>query len=102
VEDTCDKVAFIKGGRIISTVATDDIKHSKDKTYKIEFAALHEYQRFIAEDLDFSETREDQNQVVVGVHDANINEFTSLLRTYDLAFITEVKYSLEKYFKSLY
>ena len=102
VEDTCDKVAFIKSGRIISSVSTEEIKHNKNKTYKIEFETQDDYLRFTAETLDFSEKRGDQSQVIVNVNDADINSFMKLLKNYRIKFITEIKYSLEKYFKNLY
>ena len=37
VEDTCDKVALIKDGKIIAVKSTLEIKHNEDKEYKIEF-----------------------------------------------------------------
>ncbi|GHV04715.1 ABC transporter ATP-binding protein [Clostridia bacterium] len=102
VEDTCDKVALIKDGRIIAVKSTLEIKHNQDKVYKLEFADNAEYLRFIAESFDFAEQREEQNQALVKVNDSEINRFLSVLKGYKVKFITEIKYSLEKYFKSLY
>lgn len=102
VEDTCDKVAFIKDGKIIQSIAVDDIKHNQNKTYKIEFASTQDYQRFLAEPFKISEKREAQNQVFVNVHDSQINTFIKLMRGYSIKFISQIKYSLEKYFKALY
>lgn len=102
VEDTCDKVALIKDGKIIAVKSTREIKHNQDKVYKIEFISNEDYRRFIMEDFEFSEQREAQNQVLVNVHDRDINRFMAVLKGYRVKFITEIKYSLEKYFKSLY
>ncbi|GHU71893.1 ABC transporter ATP-binding protein [Clostridia bacterium] len=102
VEDTCDKVALIKDGRIIAVKSTLDIKHNQDKVYKVEFDSVDEYLRFTGEALDFAEQREGQNQVMVNVNDRDINRFLAILKGYRVKFITEIKYSLEKYFKSLY
>jgi ABC-2 type transport system ATP-binding protein len=102
VEDTCDKVAFIKDGKIISAISTDEIKHHEDKTYKIEFTTAEDYNRFLTEAVYISERREAQNQALVNVHDTEINGFTKLMTGYRVKFITEIKYSLEKYFKQLY
>ncbi|MDR0853307.1 MAG: ATP-binding cassette domain-containing protein [Clostridiales Family XIII bacterium] len=55
VEDTCDKVALIKDGRIIAVKSTLEIKHNQDKVYKIEFATKDEYLRFTGELFDFAE-----------------------------------------------
>lgn len=102
LEDTCDKVALIKEGRIISVISTNEIKHNQNKTYKIEFNSQDDCRSFIGEEFDFSEKRDVQNQVIVNVNDSNINTFTKTLGGYDVMFITEIKYTLEKYFNSLY
>jgi ABC-2 type transport system ATP-binding protein len=102
VEDTCDKVALIKDGKIIAVKSTLEIKHNQDKVYKIEFDTIDEYLRFTGELFEFSEQREAQNQVLVNVHDKDIDRFMSVLKGYRVKFITEIKYTLEKYFKSLY
>jgi len=102
VEHTCDKVALIKDGKIIAVKATKEIKHNEDKTYKIEFASRQDYERFIAEPFDFTEKRNNQNQVILTVHDRHINTLLKTLKSYNVKFITEIKYTLEKYFNSLY
>ncbi|BAE85598.1 ABC transporter ATP-binding protein [Desulfitobacterium hafniense] len=102
VEDTCDQVALIKDGKIIAVKSTREIKHNQDKVYKIEFTSHKDYRRFLTEAFEFSEQRETQNQVLVNVHDKDINQFMAVLKGYRVKFITEIKYSLEKYFKSLY
>lgn len=103
VENTCDKVAFIKDGKIIDVVDTEFIRHNQNKSYKIEFVSNEEYKRFIrTEKFELSELREDQNQVIVNIHDLSINQFLNALKNYDMKFMTEIKYSLEQYFKKLY
>ncbi|MDR1355679.1 MAG: ATP-binding cassette domain-containing protein [Propionibacteriaceae bacterium] len=102
VEDTCDKVALIKDGRIIAVKSTLEIKHNQNKVYKVEFSSAADYGRFLSESFVYSEQRPLQNQLLVNVHDKEINRFFSVLKGYRVRFITEIKYSLEKYFKSLY
>jgi ABC-2 type transport system ATP-binding protein len=102
VEDTCDKVALIKEGKLISVISTDEIKHNEVKTFKIEFDTQKDYEKVKEESLVFEELREEQNQVIVNVNDNDINKFTKLLKAYSVKFFTEIKYSLEKYFKSQY
>lgn len=103
VENTCDKVAFIKDGKIIDVIDTEFIRHNQNKSYKIEFVSNEEYKRFVrTEKFELSELREDQNQVIVNIHDLSINQFLKALKKYDMKFMTEIKYSLEQYFKKLY
>ncbi|MDR2720647.1 MAG: ATP-binding cassette domain-containing protein [Nitrososphaerota archaeon] len=102
VEDTCDKVALIKDGKILAVKSTKEIRHNENKTYKIEFFSKQDYQRFAALDFSFEEQKEEQNQVIVNVCDNNINDFFIVLKEYRVKFISEIKYTLEKYFNSLY
>ncbi len=102
VEHICDKVALIKEGKIIAIKSTKEIKHNEDKVYKIEFSTSEEYERFIQEPFDYVEKRKNQHQVIVTVHDRNINLLLKTLKHYNIKFISEIKYTLEKYFNSLY
>ena len=102
VEDTCDRVALIKDGKIIAVKSTLEIKHNQDKEYKVEFTSEDDYRRFLSEPFEFSQQRESHNQVVVKVNDRAINRFISVLKGYSVKFITEIKYSLEQYFKGLH
>lgn len=102
VEDTCDKVALIKDGKIISIKATSEIKHSEEKTYKMEFTSYEDYKRFISEKFKFIDKKEEQNQVTISINDKDINVLTKTLKGYNIKFFTEIKYTLQKYFKSLY
>lgn len=102
VEHTCDKVALMKEGKMIAVKSTSEVKHPERKVYKIEFLSHADYRKFVAEPFDFSELRESQNQAVVQLHDRDINILTKTLTGYRIKFITEIKNSLEKYFKSLY
>ena len=102
VEHTCDKVALIKDGKIIAVKSTKEIKHNEDKVYKIEFTSFEDYKRFMTEPFKFTEKRDHHNQVIVHVHDRQINTLFKTLKGYNIKFITEVKYTLEKYFDSLY
>ena len=101
VEETCDRVAMIKDGRLIDVKATDEVKHHQEKVYKIEFKSQEDYARFLTESFHFSETRESQNQVILTIHDRQINTLFGRLKTYDIKFMTEMKFTLEKYFQSL-
>jgi ABC-2 type transport system ATP-binding protein len=102
VEDTCDKVALIRDGKILAVKSTKEIRHNENKSYKIEFASKSDYKRFTALDFSFEEKQAEKNQVIVNVCDNDINAFLSVLKEYKIRFISEIKYTLEKYFNSIY
>ncbi len=104
VEETCDRVVLIKDGRIIASKNTNEITHNEKKSYKLEFNKNEDFKEFLKQsrdNFDFVNIKELQNQVTVVVHDNQINLFTKTLTSYDLKFINEVKFTLEKYFKDL-
>jgi len=102
VENTCDKVALIKDGRVIAVKSTAEIRHNQDKTFKIEFLSHEDYVRFTALPLIFEEKREDQFQVIIQINDKGINPFLSILKDYRIKFLRENKYTLEQYFNNIY
>lgn len=102
VEHICDKVALIKEGKMIAVQSTKEIKHNQNKVYKMEFTSHEGYEQFLTEPLDFAEKRGNQNQVIIRVHDSQINTLFTTLKGYHIKFMTQIKYSLEDYFNSLY
>jgi len=102
VEKTCDRIAIIRLGKIVSIITNNEIKHAKLKTFKVEFFDKADYQKFILENLSFSENREGQKQARVQVEDENINEFLKILVKYKVKFISEIKHDLEDYFMTFY
>ena len=102
LETTCDRVAMIKEGAIIDIASTAAIRHYENKTYKIEFLDADDYRRFLSEPFEVSKKRDVKNQVFVNVHDDEIDLVVQTLTTYRVKFFTEIKYSLEQYFNSIY
>jgi len=102
LETTCDRVAMIKDGVIVDIASTTAIRHYENKTYKIEFLDADDYRRFLSEPFEVSERRDATNQVFVNVHDNDINLLVRTLTSYRVKFFTEINYSLEQYFRSIY
>lgn len=104
VEKTCDKVAIIKQGEIVTQISMNDIKKSKDKTFKIKFAADGESKRFIKEhaELDYAEANNEKNRVRININDKDINRFLAILPNYKIQYISEIKLTLEDYFMQFY
>jgi len=105
VENTCDRVALIKDGKLIAVKSTAEIRHNQDKTFKLEFIAREDYHSFISQAPDyitFEEKRDDQQQAIVEINDKDINAFLTLLKGYSIKFLRENKYTLEQYFNAIY
>jgi beta-exotoxin I transport system ATP-binding protein len=102
VEGTCDRIALIKQGKILTTVIPNDIKFADKKTYKIEFKTGEDYQGMSHEPLAFLEVNPKKNQVRVLVKDEDINDFFKILTKYDMKYMAEIKTTLRDYFMKYY
>lgn len=99
VEDTCDRVAFISDGHIIDVVDMKTIKNRPSKDFKIEFNNKKDYEDFKKLDYNIIRDQKQYNQVTINIKNDDINDLFKSLKGKNVKFISEVKYTLEKYFK---
>ena len=97
LEITCDRVALIYNGRIIDIADINELKNLPYKSYKIEFKTREDYIKFKKLKFNIVRDQEKYNQVTIQVFDKEINRMFNILQNYDLKFISEVKYNLEKH-----
>jgi ABC-2 type transport system ATP-binding protein len=105
VDATCDRISIIKEGRLVSTFVADELRHSENKQWKIEFASDEDFNEFCrkAENtFDIISAKSHRNQVQVSVHDNDVNILIAALSDYSLNFFTEIKFTLEDYFMKFY
>jgi ABC-2 type transport system ATP-binding protein len=105
VERSCDFVAIIKEGKIIARNSITDIMREGVKEFKLEFISAEDCERFGSEaenTYTISSRCKEKNQIFVKVDDKDINRFIRSLNEYQLKNMTEIKYSLEQYFKEFY
>lgn len=103
IEKTCDRTAIIKNGEIVATVNMSDIQKSHQKTYKIKFSEPGESKKFKkAENFDYAEVNHAKNRVKIHIDDSDINRLVAVLSKYKLAYVSEIKMTLEEYFMHFY
>lgn len=102
VEKTCDRVAIIKQGKIISEINVKDIEHKTEKEFEIRFKTKEYAKKFMKEDLQFNEKNLEKNRVKVVLLDEKINEFFKLIANYEVEYIRGIPFTLEKYFMKFY
>lgn len=101
LEQTCDRVALIRNGKIIDIANIDEIKNRKIKDFKIEFNNNKDFEKFKKLNYDIIRVQEQYNQVTVAIQDENIDELFKDLTKFDVKFISQVMYNLEKHFKEV-
>lgn len=106
VDATCDRIAIIKDGRIVSDFIADDLKHASQKRYRVGFATAADYAAFLADPADGLYTLSDADpaaySVLLTTEDARINEVIARLSARSVTQFTHVKETLEDYFMRYY
>ena len=74
------------------------IRNREYQDYKIEFNNQKDYEKFKKLDYNIIRDQKEYNQVTVRLKKEEINDLFKTLISFDLKFISEVKYTLEKYF----
>lgn len=101
MEDTCDRVALISDGHIIDIADMNEIRNRPCKDFKIEFNSVEDYEKFKKMDYIIVRDQKQYSQVTVNIKNEEINKLFSDLKAFDVKFISEVKYTLEKHFKEI-
>ena len=101
LEKTCDKVALIIDGHIIDVADMSEIKNRPCKDFKIEFKNTDDYKRFLEMKYKFVRNQPQYNQTTVNIKNEEINMLFKDLKNFDVKFISEVNYTLEKHFKEI-
>lgn len=102
IEDTCDKVALISDGHIIDIVKMEDIYNRSLREFKIEFYDEDDYQKFISsKKYQIIRLQAQYHQATIEVKKEDLNKMLLDLRNYRVKFISEIKYSLERYFREV-
>lgn len=100
VEESCDSVALIANGHLIDKVDMIDIKFRQNRDYKIEFNNNDDYISFLTkEKYTIIRKQPEYNQITISIKNNEINKLFNSLKKYNVKFLSEVKYTLERYFK---
>ena len=99
LEGTCDRVALINDGHLIDVCDMNTINDPVEKEFKIEFKNSEDYKAFIKEDYKVIRLQDIYNQATIKIEAANTAKLLKSLKKYDVKFISEIPYTLEKHFK---
>lgn len=103
VDATCDRIAIIKDGEVVSTIEATQLKRNSNKAFKIEFSRFADYEKFLAQtEFSISIKRPDQNQIKLNLTDEKMQQLFEELSEVEVQFISEIKFTLEDYFMDFY
>ena len=101
LERTCNRVALIRDGYIVDVANIDEIINRKEREYKIEFNNEESYNKFKTLSYNIIRDQQQYNQVTVLLPHEEIKQLFKDLTNYNVKFIAEVKYTLERHFKKI-
>ena len=99
LDETCDYVGFIKEGRIVDIVDMEEIRHRPFREFTIGFKNRDEYEKaFQNPPCEVLRREDDMLNIIVRVNGDNADKVIAEIRKYELRQVSEIKYTLQRYF----
>ncbi len=107
IDSTCDRIAIIKDGKIVSSFIADELKHASLKKYTIELEETDKIDTFLKESskinsLKIDNTDYKQGIINLSLEDEDLNAFLQILKKYNVRKFSNKRESLEEYFMKFY
>lgn len=105
IDNTCDRIAIIKDGKIVSEFIADDLKHASKKFYTIDFCSEKGKKEFLEKSKEIKTLnviKNEENELFVSFDDNDLNYLLSLLSELDVKAFSNRRESLEDYFMKFY
>ena len=98
LEETCDQVAFIKDGHILDIVDLKEIHNRPFREYKIGFYEKDDFESADTSQVEVLAKKDKDLQYIVRVPLEKTDGMFRELKKHHIRYISEVQYTLEKYF----
>lgn len=105
IDNTCDRIAIIKDGKIVSEFNANDLKHASRKYYNIDFASQADKSAFLqksGELKSFMLISDSENSIYISIEDSDLNRTIEYLSDLNVLKFSNRKESLEDYFMKFY
>ena len=105
IDNTCDRLAIIKDGKIVSEFVANDLKHASKKYYTVDFKAEADKKKFLESSVGIESLtmiNDKENEIFISIEDKDLNKTINLLSAVDVTKFSNRKESLEDYFMKFY
>ncbi len=105
IDSTCDRIAIIKDGHIVSQFVADDLRHASRKYYTVTFAdaaSKNDFLKKAASMTSFRLLSEEENETYLSVEDSDLNALIALLAAAHTVTFSNRRETLEDYFLKFY
>lgn len=105
IDSTCDRIAIIKDGHIVSEFVANDLKHASRKYYTVDFKDSKNKDKFLKKEKELSSfmlLKEENKSVYISIEDKDLNHLIEILSDLEVSLFSNHKESLEDYFMKFY
>ena len=105
IDNTCDRIAIIKDGKIVSEFVANDLKHASKKYYTVDFKTEEDKKKFLKSSVGIESLtmiNDKENEIFISIEDKDLNKTINLLSAADVTKFSNRKESLEDYFMKFY
>lgn len=102
VDATCDRIAIIKDGKIVSEFQADDLKNRSEKTYRVTFGDRESYDRFTQLPYEFTSKNPGKVRARVKMDSGEVNRLIADIAELNVVDFHEIPFTLENYFMQFY
>ena len=105
IDNTCDRIAIIKDGKIVSEFVANDLKHASKKYYTVDFKVEEDKKKFLESSVGIESLtmiNDKENEIFISIEDKDLNKTINLLSAVDVTKFSNRKESLEDYFMKFY
>lgn len=105
IDSTCDRIAIIKDGHIVSEFVANDLKHASRKYYTVDFKDSKNKDKFLKKEKELSSfmlLKEENESVYISIEDKDLNHLIEILSDLEVSLFSNRKESLEDYFMKFY
>lgn len=105
IDNTCDRIAIIKDGKIVSEFIANDLKHASRKYYTVDFKTEAEKKKFLEKAVvikSFTLINDKDKEINISIEDKDLNETIDILSLVKVAKFSNRRESLEDYFMKFY
>ncbi len=102
VDATCDRIAIIRDGKIVSEFQSGELKEKHDRIYRVTFADAASYAAFVKLPFRFTSQNAGKLRARVQMEADRVGELLDCLSAYQVADFVEIPFTLEDYFMGFY
>lgn len=105
IDSTCDRIAIIKDGKIVSQFVANDLKHASRKYYTVKFKTDEAAKSFLLKKREIPSLeliKSSPAELFLSIEDKDLNVLIKILASSDTVSFSNRRESLEDYFMKFY